>query len=73
MLQVAACHNLWRPNHYQLVRCYGHRSHNFLNQKPWHPSNFKNQARAYEAEQEAISVAKRNALAKQGELLLAGA
>ncbi len=36
----------------------------FLNQKPWHPSNFKNQARAYEAEQDAISLAKRNALAK---------
>lgn len=39
-------------------------SHNFLNQKPWHPSNFKNQARAYEAEQEAINIAKRNAIAK---------
>lgn len=40
------------------------RSHNFLNQKPWHPLNFKNQARVYEAEQETIAVAKRNALAK---------
>mmetsp|Transcript_587 Transcript_587/g.1710 ORF Transcript_587/g.1710 Transcript_587/m.1710 type:complete len:297 (-) Transcript_587:90-980(-) len=39
-------------------------SHNFLNQKPWHPSNFKNQARVYEAEQETIALAKRNALAK---------
>lgn len=36
----------------------------FLNQKPWHPSNFKNQARVYEAEQETIALAKRNALAK---------
>jgi len=35
-----------------------------LNQKPWHPLNFKNQARVYEAEQETIATAKRNAIAK---------
>jgi N-terminal domain of CBF1 interacting co-repressor CIR len=39
-------------------------SHNFLNQKPWHPLNFRNQARVYEAEQEAIRQAKANQQAK---------
>ncbi|KAK9865204.1 hypothetical protein WJX84_003607 [Apatococcus fuscideae] len=39
-------------------------SHNFLNQKPWHPSNFRNQARVFEAEQQAAQAAKSNAIAK---------
>eukprot|EP00884_Botryococcus_braunii_P023476 jgi/Botrbrau1/9812/Bobra.0322s0017.2 len=39
-------------------------SHNFLNQKPWHPLNFRNQARVYEAEQESIRQAKANQQAK---------
>ncbi|KIY94354.1 hypothetical protein MNEG_13609 [Monoraphidium neglectum] len=30
-------------------------SHNFLNQKPWHPMNFRNQVRKYDAEQRAIA------------------
>ncbi|WIA19492.1 hypothetical protein OEZ85_004103 [Tetradesmus obliquus] len=29
-------------------------SHNFLNQKPWHPLNFRNQIKKYEHEQKAI-------------------
>ncbi|KAF8058931.1 SERPINI1 [Scenedesmus sp. PABB004] len=33
-------------------------SHNFLNQKPWHPMNFRNQVRKYDAEQKAINDAK---------------
>lgn len=40
-------------------------SHNFLNQKPWHPANFRNQAKVYEAEQNAIKAQKDKALAKQ--------
>ncbi|KAK9818217.1 hypothetical protein WJX72_008980 [[Myrmecia] bisecta] len=39
-------------------------SHNFLNQKPWHPLNFKNQARVFEAELQATDEAKRKAEAK---------
>ena len=39
-------------------------SHNFLNQKPWHPSNFRNQAKVFEAEQRAAQAAKSNAIAK---------
>lgn len=39
-------------------------SHNFLNQKPWHPANFRNQAKVYEAEQNAIKAQKDKALAK---------
>ncbi|KAK9843316.1 hypothetical protein WJX74_010259 [Apatococcus lobatus] len=39
-------------------------SHNFLNQKPWHPSNFRNQARVFEAEQKTAQAAKSNAIAK---------
>lgn len=39
-------------------------SHNFLNQKPWHPSNFRNQARVFEAEQKSAQAAKSNAIAK---------
>lgn len=39
-------------------------THNFLNQKPWHPLNFRNQARVFEAEQQSINDAKRNAEAK---------
>ncbi|KAL3144904.1 hypothetical protein ABBQ32_003414 [Trebouxia sp. C0010 RCD-2024] len=40
-------------------------SHNFLNQKPWHPANFRNQAKVYEAEQNAIRAQKAKAEAKQ--------
>lgn len=40
-------------------------SHNFLNQKPWHPANFRNQAKVYEAEQNAIKAQKDKAIAKQ--------
>lgn len=40
-------------------------SHNFLNQKPWHPANFRNQAKVYEAEQNAIREQKAKAQAKQ--------
>lgn len=39
-------------------------SHNFLNQKPWHPLNFRNQARVFEAEQEKLATKKRDAMAK---------
>ncbi len=39
-------------------------SHNFLNQKPWHPANFRNQAKVYEAEQNAIQAQKAKAEAK---------
>ena len=39
-------------------------SHNFLNQKPWHPANFRNQAKVYEAEQNAIREQKAKAQAK---------
>jgi len=39
-------------------------SHNFLNQKPWHPANFRNQAKVYEAEQNAIKAQKDKAIAK---------
>lgn len=39
-------------------------SHNFLNQKPWHPANFRNQAKVYEAEQNAIRAQKAKAEAK---------
>ena len=39
-------------------------SHNFLNQKPWHPANFRNQAKVYEAEQNAIRDQKAKAQAK---------
>jgi hypothetical protein len=42
------------------------RSHNFLNQKPWHPLNFRNQARVYEAEQQAIRDKKTREQAKVG-------
>lgn len=40
-------------------------SHNFLNQKPWHPANFRNQAKVFEAEQAAIKAAKDKEIAKQ--------
>jgi CBF1 interacting corepressor len=33
-------------------------SHNFLNQKPWHPLNFRNQAKKFEAEQAAVAAEK---------------
>lgn len=33
-------------------------THNFLNLKPWHPMNFRNQARVYEAEQRAAAADK---------------
>lgn len=36
-------------------------SHNFLNQKPWHPLNFRNQARVFEAEAEHAANEKRKA------------
>ena len=39
-------------------------SHNFLNQKPWHPLNFRNQARVFEAEQAKIDADKKRAVAK---------
>ena len=47
-------------------------SHNFLNQKPWHPLNFRNQARVFEAEQEKIATKKRDAIAKVGPPPLTG-
>ncbi|CAD7701163.1 unnamed protein product [Ostreobium quekettii] len=34
-------------------------SHGFLNQKPWHPSSFRNQQRKFEAEARAMEKAKR--------------
>ncbi|KAK9809677.1 hypothetical protein WJX73_003655 [Symbiochloris irregularis] len=39
-------------------------THNFLNQKPWHPLNFRNQQRVFEAEQEKLDQERRNAEAK---------
>ena len=43
-------------------------SHNFLNQKPWHPANFRNQAKVYEAEQQAIKAQRDKAIAKVSQL-----
>ncbi|EIE24244.1 hypothetical protein COCSUDRAFT_47203 [Coccomyxa subellipsoidea C-169] len=39
-------------------------SHNFLNQKPWHPLNYRNQLKVYEAQQQAESDAKAKAVGK---------
>ncbi|KAK9837431.1 hypothetical protein WJX81_001944 [Elliptochloris bilobata] len=39
-------------------------SHNFLNQKPWHPLNFRNQAKVFEAEQAAAKAEKAKAESK---------
>uniref|UniRef100_A0A1D2A8P4 CBF1-interacting co-repressor CIR N-terminal domain-containing protein n=1 Tax=Auxenochlorella protothecoides TaxID=3075 RepID=A0A1D2A8P4_AUXPR len=39
-------------------------THNFLNQKPWHPMNFRNQARVWEAEQAKYEEEKKKAEAK---------
>lgn len=33
-------------------------SHGFLNKKPWHPLNYRNQLRVWEAEQQAAADAK---------------
>lgn len=38
--------------------------HSFLNQKPWHPMNFRNQARVWEAEQAKYEEEKKKAEAK---------
>jgi len=35
-------------------------SHNFLNQKPWHPLSYRNQKRKFEAEEKALHAAKTN-------------
>ena len=40
------------------------RSHNFLNQKPWHPLNFRNQMRVFEAQEQAEKDAKARAEGK---------
>jgi hypothetical protein len=45
-------------------------SHNFLNQKPWHPLNFRNQMKVYEAQQQAEAEAKAKAQAKVGHVLV---
>jgi len=42
--------------------CY--RSHNFLNQKPWHPLNFRNQMKVFEAQEQAEKEAKAKAQGK---------
>jgi hypothetical protein len=39
-------------------------SHDFLNKKPWHPLNFRNQIKFYEAEQEMLAREKREAASK---------
>jgi lipopolysaccharide biosynthesis glycosyltransferase len=39
-------------------------SHNFLNQKPWHPLNFRNQKMRFEAEEKAFKDAKANQIAQ---------
>lgn len=39
-------------------------SHNFLNQKPWHPLNFRNQQRVFEAEQKHVAEKKAKEVAK---------
>ena len=44
-------------------------SHNFLNQKPWHPANFRNQAKVFEAEQQAIKAQRDKAIAKVSQLI----
>jgi hypothetical protein len=54
------------------VLCGGHHagpgttawSHDFLNKKPWHPLNFRNQIKFYEAEQEVLAREKREAASK---------
>ncbi len=40
------------------------RSHNFLNQKPWHPLNFRNQMKVFEAQEQAEKDAKAKAEGK---------
>ena len=40
------------------------RSHNFLNQKPWHPLNFRNQMKVFEAQEQAEKEAKARAQGK---------
>ena len=40
------------------------RSHNFLNQKPWHPLNFRNQMKVFEAQEQAEKEAKAKAQGK---------
>ena len=40
------------------------RSHNFLNQKPWHPLNFRNQMKVFEAQEQAEKDAKAKAQGK---------
>ncbi|CAL8462199.1 g1730 [Coccomyxa elongata] len=39
-------------------------SHNFLNQKPWHPLNYRNQMKVFEAQQKAEADAKAKAIGK---------
>ena len=39
-------------------------THNFLNQKPWHPLNFRNQIKRWEAEQAVVAKEKSEASAK---------
>jgi len=41
-------------------------SHNFLNQKPWHPLNFRNQKAKFDAEEKAFKDAKTNQIAQVG-------
>ena len=39
-------------------------THDFLNKKPWHPLNFRNQIKRFDAEQAAIAREKSEATAK---------
>lgn len=45
-------------------------SHNFLNQKPWHPLNYRNQITKWEAEQKKIREDKIREQAQVRRLLL---
>lgn len=40
-------------------------SHDFLNKKPWHPMNFRNQAKVWEAEQRHLEDERRKQLARE--------
>lgn len=40
-------------------------THDFLNKKPWHPMNFRNQARVWEAEQQHLADERRKQIAKE--------
>jgi hypothetical protein len=42
----------WPCVHHTIVL---NRTHNFLNQKPWHPSNFRNRVKTWEAQQKTLA------------------